>query len=527
MIAGRLRRVTAQRVGWLERVKRMRGPLVAVASVGAVLSGLVGYYTTYRAVTETKTVSALPTIESDPSIAVLPLVNLGGDKEQEFFSDGLSEELLNLLAQVPRLRVIARTSSFSFKGKDLPAETIARQLNVAALLEGSVRRSGDSIRVQLHLVRATDSSRMWSATYDRPVQGVFQLQDEIASAVVAQLKGTLLGAAPKARPMDPQAYELLLRGQELLRQGSVASSQRAVGLLEQGLARAPREPRLLLALGVAHQLQAETSDRPLAEGYGRARTLAQQALAADPDNADAHAMLGNIAGVFDRDLPGAASHLQRALAVAPGDTPVLARAARLLLLLAREDAAGAAFHHLAQRDPANPRWHRLVGDWHASARRWDEAIASYAKVLELSPSFAGGHADIARVHLWRGDPQAALAELQREPWDFARLIGLARVHHALGQRPESDAALAALVARYEESGPSNIAQVHAFRGEPDQSFAWLEKAVRSNDTGLSRLPVSRDFQSLHGDPRWGALLRRLGKSPEQLAAVRFHVELPK
>src|SRR6187455_1989483 len=218
--------------------QRITTPELGMLTLALLLGGGVLWYfqrasETSTATSPAPTAAALPT---DASIAVLPFVNMSADKEQEYFADGISEELLNLLAQVPELRVIARTSSFSFKGKEVDIAEIARRLNVANVLEGSVRKSGDTLRITAQLIRASDSSHLWSQTYDRQMTDVFKVQDEIAAAVVEQLKITLLGNAPKARATDPQAYALFLQGREVARQFSAASFAQAVDLYRQALA---------------------------------------------------------------------------------------------------------------------------------------------------------------------------------------------------------------------------------------------------------------------------------------------------
>ncbi len=220
----------ARPAGMIARLGALKGPIVAIASVGAVLSGLVGYYTTYKTVASVQAPpTAAPAASTGPSIAVLPFVDMSQAKDQEYFSDGIAEELLNLLAKVPQLRVIARTSSFAFKGQKDDIKDIARKLQVAHVLEGSVRRAGDTLRITVQLIRASDSVHLWSETYDRKMDDVFKIQDEIAAVVVGQLKVKLLGAAPKATAVDPKAYALILQGNYIANQHSTEASTQAIG----------------------------------------------------------------------------------------------------------------------------------------------------------------------------------------------------------------------------------------------------------------------------------------------------------
>src|SRR5438874_814102 len=266
----------------------------------------------------------------EKSIAVLPFVNMSEDKANEYFSDGISEELLNLLAKVPPLQVTARTSSFAFKGKETGIPEIARTLHVAHVLEGSVRKAGNSVRITAQLIKAGTDTHLWSQTYDRKLDDIFAVQDEIAADVVKQLKITLLGAAPKARTTDPEAYALYLQARQLGRQNTVEAYKQSDALYRKVLAIDPRSAPAWD--GLARNFASETTIGllPNTEGYAQAREAAVRALAIDPDYAPAHAQLGWIAMYGDSDLVGAAQHLERALALDPADMSVLATSATLL-----------------------------------------------------------------------------------------------------------------------------------------------------------------------------------------------------
>ena len=256
------------------------------------------------------------------SIAVLPFVNMSSDKEQEYFSDGISEELLNLLAKIPQLQVTARTSSFSFKGKEIAIPEIARTLHVANVLEGSVRKAGNSVRITAQLIKANTDTHLWSQTYDRKLDDIFAIQDEIAADVVKQLQVTLLGAAPKVPTTDPEAYALYLQGVQIARQGGAEAYKQAEALDRRVLATDPNYAPAWVALALNLSRQAESGLLPIKEGYAEAREAAQKALAIDPNYAPAHAQLGYIS-TGENDLAGAAQHLRRALALDPTDVDVL------------------------------------------------------------------------------------------------------------------------------------------------------------------------------------------------------------
>ena len=517
-------------------VLRLKGPIVAIAGVGAVLSGLVGYYTTYKTVATATApqvnaaatgARALPTIETDPSIAVLPLVNMSSDREQDYFSDGLSEELLNLLAKVPKLRVIARTSSFSFKGKDTPIEAIARKLHVAAVLEGSVRKSGDTLRIKVQLIRATDSSQLWSATFDRGVGDVFKVQDEIAAAVVSQLKVSLLAPIALAQPVDARAYELILQGRAVAREGTPAARTRAIELFREALVLAPRDNRARHGLGSMYTTKANLGELPAVQGYELARAVAQQGILVDPRDAISYAALGQVIVQSQGDLAAAAALMAKALTLEPANPSVLFRAASLVRALGKVEETIAIWRYLATLDPANPALYGNLSSAYLVAGRWDEAIASGRTTLSLSPSANVLHSTIARALLGKGDAVAALAEVEAEPNPTWRLLGLVRVYDGLGRKAEANAALTKLMAEDAHDYAYNIAEIHASRGETDAAFRWLRKAVAQRDSGLVDIANSGLFKPLHPDLRWMPLLRAIGKSPELLAAIHLKVDLPK
>ena len=329
----------------------------------------------------TTSLTAIP----EKSIAVLPFVNMSEDKANEYFSDGISEELLNLLAKIPQLQVTARTSSFSFKGKEVAIPEIARTLHVAHVLEGSVRKAGNSVRITAQLIKAGTDTHLWSQTYDRKLDDIFAIQDEIAADVVKQLKVTLLGAAPKARTTDPEAYALYLQAVQLGRQNTAEAFQQSDALYRKVLA---IDPRYAPAWdGLARNFTNETSQGLLSskEGYAQAREAAMKALAIDPEYAPAHARLGCIAMNGDNDLAGAAEHFKRALALDPADLDVLRNSATLLQSLGRLDEALALDEALVRRDPVNVTTLFNLGVHQRMAGRLDAAIASFRTVLSLSP----------------------------------------------------------------------------------------------------------------------------------------------
>ena len=460
-----------------------------------------------------------------PSIVVLPFVDMSQDKDQEYFSDGIAEELLNLLAKVPDLRVTSRSTAFSFKGKSLDVASIAKQLGVANVLEGSVRKSGNQVRVTVQLIDARTDAHLWSETYDRPMDDIFAIQDQIAAAVVEQLKLKLLGAAPKATATKPEAYALALQARQQFRLSTRISVERAIELYRQALALAPDYAEASVGLGLAYTFQAGRALQPVDEVVPLAREATERALAIDPKLAMAHSNLGWIAMLYDRELQTSASHLERAMSLAPRDSDVLRPASQLSLVLGKDAQALALAQRAIDVDPANTLAWLNLARANRGAGRYDESIAAYRKALEIAPALIGGHQYVSQVLLLRARDRADLDQARREalaePDEGYRLIALALVEHALGRRAESDAAIAELVRTYAREAPYNIAYIHAYRNEADLAFEWLGKAIEYNDTGVHDVGRQQLFKPIHGDPRWHALMERLGRTPEQLAAIRF------
>src|SRR5512140_2079481 len=319
-----------------ESITRHTGRKLDLAIIG-VLAVAVVLLLTDRFVLHHGVNESASSGESAQSPAVLPFVNRRTDKEQEYFADGISEELLNLLAKIPQLRVTARTSSFSFKGKEVAIPEIARTLHVANVLEGSVRKAGNSVRITAQLIKAGTDTHLWSQTYDRKLDDIFAIQDEIAADVVKQLKVTLLGAAPKSRTTDPEAYALYLQAVQLGRQFTAESFQQSDALFRKVLAIDPRYAPAWDGQARNFINEAGQGLLPGKEGFAQAREAAVKALAIDPDYAPAYAQLGWIAMYGDNDLAGAALHLERALALEPADLSVLTTSATLLQSLGRLD----------------------------------------------------------------------------------------------------------------------------------------------------------------------------------------------
>jgi TolB-like protein len=436
---------------------------------------------------------------ADNSIAVLPFVNMSSDEEQEYFSDGLSEELLNLLARIPELKVAARTSSFSFKDKDLAIPEIASRLNVAHVLEGSVRTHGNQIRVTAQLIQADNGYHLWSETYDRQLDNVFQIQEEIAVAVTEALRITLLGDAPKIRKTDPRTYQLFLEGQYLKRQFSRDALNRAVEAFKQAVEIDP-------AYAPAW---AELADTYLWGGYrdelSREVTAAladqaiQTAISADPDYAFAYYVRG-ISSIFTHNnFEQGINDFQHALELDPDNAFIVAAIGKGAFLTGQYDLAIAQYQAALALEPVVPEFFWFLGRAYLSSGRLDDAEASFAKLSSLSSSYRGEY------HLWetlllRGELEAALA---KSDGSFRRAI----IHHRLGNTAEADEALADLI---ENAGPYTLALVYGYRGEVDKTFERLNYMLENVDYYPTFILTETAFRSIHSDPRWDALLEDLG-----------------
>jgi len=467
----------------------------------------------------------------DRSVAVLPFVNMSSDPEQEYFSDGLSEELLNLLAQVPDLTVASRTSAFSFKGKDVTIAEVANTLGVTHVLEGSVRKSGDQVRITAQLIDAKRDVHLWSDTWDRTLDNVFAIQDEIASSVVESLKVTLLGQAPESVATDPEAYTLYLQGRHLERQGSRESMLKAIELFEQALEIDPDYAPAWNGLSTTYTNLAGSRAIPPDQGYTKARQTAERALALDPDSTEALVGLGWIVGEYDGDYQEAARYYAHALQIAPNDDKVLNAAAVLLLALNRIDESIRIHRILVRRDPVSPKAYHNLAVAYYSAGELDAAAAALDEALTLSP-------DMILARWWRGYVYCAQREYENclhayetlaeiTGADRYRVLGQASAYPGLGRGEEGTAALARLEQVYADDFPYVIANLHARQGQVDQAINWLKIAYeRDGPAGISYVNHDPKVSFLLDEPRVQALLKKAGIAREQLAAIDFQVEMP-
>lgn len=449
---------------------------------------------------------------SDQSVAVLPFVNISEDKSNEYFSDGLSEELIDLLTKIPNLHVPARTSSFYFKGKQATVPEIAKALSVAHVLEGSVRKSGDHLRITVQLVRADSGYHVWSETYDRELNDIFKIQDEIAAAVVATLKVTLLGSrAPRVTPTaNTEAYTLYLQAQALgANAAQLADLERAISFVQRAL---KLDPRFAAAWALMASYRAYTwtyyTHGDYQQVLGEARHFAQRALELDPTLPDAHLAMADIL-IHQWDWGSAASEINQALALDPGNADAAGYAAEIALVQGRSDQAVKLAQKVVALDPLVAWNYGTLGNALLASGRPAEAEAAWRRAVDLAPTMSQLHFCFAWALLALHKPAAALDEMAQEVDERYRDVGLALALDALGRKEEADRALAAAEAKYPRVVEYPIAAVYANRNEPDQAFKWLDLACELHDGWAWWIPWDPLLKKLGVDPRYRTLLRKI------------------
>jgi TolB-like protein/Tfp pilus assembly protein PilF/DNA-binding XRE family transcriptional regulator len=464
---------------------------------------------------------------SMPSIAVLAFVNLSDDAANEHFADGLSEELLNVLAKIPGLRVASRTSAFSFKGKgDVDIPTIARQLNVSTVLEGSVRKSGRRVRITAQLVQAARDAHLWSQTYDRELDDIFAVQDDIARSVVQELRSALLGeqadaaasarvreqvrAATRGRTLNAQAHELYLLGRFLVDRMNSDDTTTAIGYYRQALQLDPRYALAWAGLAGAYSNQADYSWAPMAQTFELARAAARHALELEPELAEGHTELAWVQMCHEWDWHGAAASSARALELGASDRSAVIAASVLADSLGRKEESVALARRAAALDPLSYIAHGNLALRCLNSGLLEEADTALDQAFKLNPRAGLLPAVLGTLRLEQGRLDEALAAFQRENIDALRLSGTAMAQHAVGRRAESEATLKQLIDRCASDGALQIAEAFAYCGDADRAFEWLERAYLQRDSGLPQMQSWPLLRNLHGDTRWQPFIEKMG-----------------
>jgi TolB-like protein/Flp pilus assembly protein TadD len=451
-----------------------------------------------------------------PSIAVLPFVDMSPGHDQEYFSDGVAQEILNALAQVPELRVVARSSSFAFKGRNEDLRTVGQKLQVANVLEGSVQKSGDRLRVTAQLVNAADGYELWSQTFDRNLADVFAVQDEIARAVVAALRVRVLpkeSRTSEAQVTKPEVYAAYLRGLKVLNSGAFAEFPKAIQEFRRATALDPDYAPAHASLAYAMMSMGSNADSSTLNALdfdwrrdGIAE--AEKAVALDPRLADGYASRGIAAAFVSWDWQAALRDFEQAIALAPGNTTYLSGYADVLSLLGRNSEALAAARKAAALDPLSAGSSFELGNLYVRLGEYVAARAVLENAIALNPDHLLRRY-LGYLDLLEGHPDKALALFRTLPQEWTRDFGFALAEHSLGNEAASQRALDDLIRTNAREAPYQIAQVYAWRGDHDHAFEWLERAYQNRDPGLPYIKLDIFSRSLHGDPRFTALLAKL------------------
>ncbi len=473
---------------------------------------------------------------NEKSVAVLAFANLSDDKGSEYFSDGISEELLTVLQKIPGLHVAARTSAFSFKGKDVTAQEIGQKLGVAHLVEGSVRKAGDVVRIAARLTQANTGEEQWSENYTRNLKDVFAVQSELAQTIVEQLRGQLTGgaanpttkaeiqaevrAAEKGGTKNVEAHEAYLQGRFFVNRHSEKETDQARAAFERAVQLDPKFALAWAGLAQTHvwdcNYATEGGQKSFNEHLAAARDAVERALAIERDLPDALFPKAMIDTNFDYNWKGAAETLRKALALAPQDPALLMEAGNLASARGEKMQAVEFDRRAVALDPVNAQARAFLAGNLSVLGQQEEARAEYARVVELNPSAPNSHAGVGLTYLLEGKFEEAAVAAQKDAADWARLLIVSCARWAQKRIPESDAALAELIATNDETAAYQIAEVYGYRNDKDHAFEWLERARRQRDAGLPGLRADTLLTNLHGDPRWDAFLRKTGLADDQL-----------
>lgn len=449
-----------------------------------------------------------------PSVAVLPFADMSQQHDQEYFADGVAEEILNALAQVEGLHVCGRTSSFSFKGKNEDLRAVGQKLGVATVLEGSVRRVGGQVRITAQLVRTADGFHLWARTFNREIVNVLAVQEEIAREVAGALQVKLLagrGIASRAvKTYDPEAYVKYLQAREVLRSGRIEDARLALRANEEAVRLDPRMGPAWAGLAWAIiWMQSMAGEGNSAEMRSRAFAAAERAIELEPELPDGWLARGRAKRAFLFDWKGALADTEKARKLAPGYALAVDQHGLLLVATGDPRAAIAALENALQLDPLSSMSWSYLGQAHVSAGNHEQARAAFQRALALSPEN-----EFARWALYAeltadGRPQEALAVARAGTMAWVRNCGEALAQHSLGDDRASKAALEALIRDNPTDSAYQIAEVHAWRGEADNAFTWLERAADQRDPGIFWVRTDPLLRTIRGDPRWKPFLQKV------------------
>jgi TolB-like protein len=444
----------------------------------------------------------------DNSIAVMAFADMSPKKDHEYFSDGISEELLNLLAKIPELKVISRTSSFSYKGKDTKATEIGNELKVTHILEGSIRKSGNMIRVTAQLINTSDGSHEWSHTYDRKLDSIFIIQDEIASEVSKELKLSLLGQSLKSHTSDPEAYNLYLQANHLIKQNTKEAYIKAETKIKASIALdSTYAPSWRLLAGIYDTGTYNFSIREPKEGIPLGLDAAHKAMALDPDLGYSYATLSSLQEL-NWDFEESTKNMNKALELIPNDGVIMGTAA--LMTFGDLEKTVTLLKKAIEVDPLVYGNYFNLGHAYYRMNRLEEAEKAF-KTFELYyPNWQIFHYMMAKIRLAQGRTDDAISEIEQEKHQFFSLYGRNFIQFALGHTMKADALFTEFLEKYGETDPANVADLYAFRGDYDLSFEWLNKAFEVKDPVLIEALTYPSFKPMYSDSRWRDLIRKIG-----------------
>jgi len=450
-----------------------------------------------------------PLVATEQSIAVLPFLNISDDGGNEYFAEGLSEELLNQLVKIPELQVAAQTSSFSFKGKDVKIAQIAKELNVTHVLEGSVRKAGNHVRISAKLIKADNGFQLWSETYDRNLNDIFVVQDDIARQVVAALKVTLMGALPKVLQTDPEVYSLYLQGRFFGNLEGKENFEKARVAFEQALAIDPDYAPAWIAMSVVYQNQRQSGLLTSEQAFALSMTAIERALAIDSNMAAAWAALAYMKK-NQLDWTGAKAALDKALILEPNNALVIGTAASLAGNLGQLETSIELFERNVTLDPLSLSSLRALAIRYSNAERFDEALEIFNRVFSINPDYPGIHISFGVTYLLAGDPQTALTEINKDTSWPTYAFHKVKVLSMLGDEVEAQAMMNELLETTAHQNPAAMAAVYAWRGENDLAFEWLEKAFEQRPGAMTYFLGNALYKVLETDPRYPVFVEKLG-----------------
>jgi TolB-like protein len=445
---------------------------------------------------------------SDKSIAVLPFTDMSEKKDQEYFADGMAEEVADLLSKIPGLRVIGRTSAFQFKGKTADLRNIGSTLGAHFVVEGSVRRTVDRIRVSVQLINTDDGRHAWSNTYDRDFRDALKVQDDIAANLVRALQVEVGAADLPPRPVfsDPRAYELYLRARSARDRYDKDGVEQAVAYFEEATRLDPSFSPAAEALAVAYFSIVSTGLGDPDPNFERARKQISFVLAKQPDNAEMLTLLGRISAIA-LDWSAADAYVTRARLIAPGSGSVLQDAAFMAGARGHMQEAQSLISQALVQDPLNPALNLDKGDYFAGGGRLPEAEVQLRRTLQISPTHVWARYALGQVLLAQGQSAAALEAFEQVPLAHAKLVGRAAVYYAMHRKAPSDQAMHQLEADWGSQEPYEVAQAHAYRNELDKALPWLARAASQKDTWVSECTGDPPFAKFANDPRYLTWLR--------------------